>query len=186
MKLITFAFVIVIAPFIFVGVIVDKTRVVESSAASPHPTPTCTPDTSKTPPDDNPFQEPTADELLDGPLGSSDVDCDGVRNSRDNCLLTYNPTQVDKDNDRIGDACEPDPHVRSVRFLKCDNDGDGLIDEADNCPLVCNPDQTDINRNRIGDACDPAFPKAVLAFQACPNRINVKLPFWLSRRLTKP
>ena len=35
-----------------------------------------------------------------------DSDGDGIPDSRDNCAAVYNPTQVDADRDRIGDACQ--------------------------------------------------------------------------------
>ncbi|MFC1737472.1 molybdopterin-dependent oxidoreductase [Planctomycetota bacterium] len=38
----------------------------------------------------------------------NDDDADGVANSIDNCLDTYNPSQVDSDDDGIGNACDGD------------------------------------------------------------------------------
>ncbi|MCK4659598.1 MAG: hypothetical protein KAV82_08780 [Phycisphaerae bacterium] len=59
-----------------------------------------------------------------------DDDSDGVCNSHDNCLNTWNPFQEDTDRDGIGDAC-------------------------DNCPEVANPDQADSDDDGVGDACTP-------------------------------
>jgi hypothetical protein len=47
---------------------------------------------------------------------STDVDGDGEPNSVDNCILTFNPTQMDNDADMIGDTCDcssvtPNPGV---------------------------------------------------------------------------
>ncbi|WP_228852397.1 pectinesterase family protein [Aegicerativicinus sediminis] len=50
-----------------------------------------------------------------------DSDFDGVVDSEDNCVDTYNPDQADFDNDGIGDVCE-------------DSDGDGILDSEDHCP----------------------------------------------------
>lgn len=71
-----------------------------------------------------------------------DTDHDGVPDHSDNCPDTYNPTQVDTDNDGIGDACD------------ADIDNDGLVNEQDNCPYSYNPDQADTDGDGIGDACD--------------------------------
>ena len=35
-----------------------------------------------------------------------DWDCDGVSNHDDNCLNTFNPSQIDRNKNKIGDACE--------------------------------------------------------------------------------
>ncbi len=60
---------------------------------------------------------------------NTDFDLDGVPNSVDNCLLKYNPTQVNSDTDGLGDAC-------------------------DNCPYVYNPLQPDEDLDGVGDHCD--------------------------------
>lgn len=39
---------------------------------------------------------------------NADYDCDGIKNSQDNCPYNYNPSQADLDNDAIGDVCDPD------------------------------------------------------------------------------
>lgn len=39
---------------------------------------------------------------------NADYDCDGIKNSQDNCTYSYNASQADLDNDAIGDVCDPD------------------------------------------------------------------------------
>jgi parallel beta-helix repeat protein len=73
---------------------------------------------------------------------SPDSDGDKVGDEADNCPYTYNPNQVDFDNDGSGDACDDD-----------DSDGDGFPNNIDNCPLTPN-DQSDTDMDGIGDACD--------------------------------
>ena len=43
---------------------------------------------------------------LNGALGGSDFDGDGIENDKDNCPLDYNPDQKDSNHDGVGDACE--------------------------------------------------------------------------------
>ncbi|XP_075980921.1 thrombospondin [Anticarsia gemmatalis] len=106
----------------------------------------------------------------DGIGDSCDGDADGddIPNLPDNCPLTPNPDQLDRDEDRSdkrGDACDNCP--RKYNPGQEDTDGDGfgdacdpdidndhIINDRDNCPRHYNPGQEDLDNDGIGDACD--------------------------------
>lgn len=90
------------------------------------------------------------DEDEDGRIVDSDGD--GRIDLCDNCVETFNVSQVDADSDGVGDACD-----------SCtDRDGDGSGDPffpenrcpIDNCPHQSNPNQSDSDGDQVGDACD--------------------------------
>jgi|SRR3989339_253106 len=71
-----------------------------------------------------------------------DMDRDGSRNGKDNCVFLHNLDQLDTDHDGDGDVCDDD------------DDSDGVPDEKDNCPQSYNPSQKDQDRDGYGDWCD--------------------------------
>ena len=117
------------------------------------------------------------EDFVNGGLGTTDFDCDGICNFKDNCMLAYNPNQKDSNGDGKGDVCDPKMVDPSFTDSRCDRDGDGIPDVKDNCPAACNPDQkfVDINANNVNDLCDPTLPNFVLE-KPCVKRKKVKAP----------
>ncbi len=74
--------------------------------------------------------------------GLIDSDGDGIVDSLDNCPNHINPTQLDVDEDGLGDHCDTD------------RDGDTIFNANDNCPEHFNPDQSDQDNDGLGDACE--------------------------------
>lgn len=79
-----------------------------------------------------------------------DPDEDNVCFDIDNCRWTYNPGQIDTDDDGFGDECDDcagyDDNV--------DSDEDTVPDGCDNCPSLSNEDQADNDLDGQGDLCD--------------------------------
>ena len=88
------------------------------------------------------------------PLFAVDIDEDGTLNTEDNCIFTRNKNQKDRDQDRVGDACDNAMKVKNNSQSDVDNDGVGDI--ADNCKLVPNKDQKNRDGDTFGNACDSA------------------------------
>jgi len=80
----------------------------------------------------------------DSTLYYLDSDGDSFVNGSDNCPDTYNPDQLDIDEDGVGDLCD-------------DDDNDGVLDIVDNCPTLYNPGQEDEDLDSIGNPCDPDY-----------------------------
>ena len=93
----------------------------------------------------------------------SDDDNDGVLDEFDNCLLQFNPDQLNTDGfPDGGDKCD------------FDDDNDGLADTSDNCPLHYNPGQADTDFDGIGDACSGDADGDGIADEEdnCPSTFN--------------
>jgi MBG domain/Thrombospondin type 3 repeat len=101
--------------------------------------------------------------------GSLDSDADGVVDGGDNCVNTFNPTQLDTDNDGVGNACDPD------------DDNDGVLDFDDNCPDVANADQADSDGDFTGDACDEGgTTPQTITFDPISDKTYGDAPFTVS------
>jgi len=74
---------------------------------------------------------------------ATDIDFDGIEDSKDNCPGTPNPDQKNTNGDDLGDACQ-----------MADLDNDGVVDFRDNCRYAANPDQKDTDNDGVGDVCE--------------------------------
>ncbi len=97
---------------------------------------------------------------------NTDTDGDGIDDIFDNCQYVSNSSQLNNDNDILGNACDDD------------DDNDGIVDGDDNCAQIPNPSQNDSDGNGIGDACDMSSIDADLdgvgdTCDNCPTNCNV-------------
>jgi hypothetical protein len=75
------------------------------------------------------------------PIDSVDSDEDTIENSVDNCPDVYNVSQVDIDDDGLGDACDSD------------RDGDGHLNDDDDFPIDAG-EWEDTDEDGLGDNAD--------------------------------
>jgi hypothetical protein len=96
-----------------------------------------------------------------------DNDGDGVEDTSDNCPSDVNPSQLNSDDDLLGNACDTD------------KDNDTVLNADDNCPVVANQagQSDDADGDTVGDACDvcsatgladPVDRSGCSIDQACP------------------
>jgi hypothetical protein len=81
-----------------------------------------------------------------GDACNSDIDNDGVPNTKDDCPFYADSAQ--------NGASTLAANLVATLCTGIDTDGDGVPDFRDNCPYVANSDQKDTNANGIGDVCD--------------------------------
>ncbi len=133
----------------------------------------------------------------------NDVDGDNVLNVNDNCLDTPNGSQLNKDGDAQGDACDADddndlvpdtadncrlianpgqegaPYPgRGTACPAAHSDNDAINDDDDNCDLIANPDQRDLDGDDKGDVCDGDDDGDRIddGFDNCPVVYNPEYP----------
>ena len=64
-------------------------------------------------PDLSPSSSELTPQNLKAMAEGTDSDCDGISNLDDNCAYTYNPSQLDRNKNGVGDACEPKRPARN-------------------------------------------------------------------------
>jgi len=89
----------------------------------------------------------------------NDYDCDGLSNFLDNCPNSYNPNQLDTENDGLWNVCDDDIDGDGVKNPIGIVDAFGRInisvmtDWTDNCLFVINPDQAVSQGSGLWDVC---------------------------------
>jgi len=78
-----------------------------------------------------------------------DDDRDGIWNVCDNSIY-YNPRQIDKNNNGIGDITEQ----KEKELKENDDDNDWIINYKDNCKKIANSDQEDSDKDWVWNRCD--------------------------------
>jgi len=72
----------------------------------------------------------------------------------DNCYNTFNPYDVDTNNDGVFDAQKDTDRDGHGDVCQNDWDSDGVPNAIDNCREIPNVGQADMDKDRIGDPCD--------------------------------
>lgn len=98
----------------------------------------------------------TAEEITTIANYPADGEGDLIPDTVDNCPVTINTSQINRDGDSAGDACDAFPLDPTETT---DTDADGVGDNSDNCLLVKNTDQLDSDGDGRGDACDEPAKK---------------------------
>ncbi|XP_059898418.1 thrombospondin-1 [Gadus macrocephalus] len=115
--------------------------------------------------------------------------------------LSFFHSQVDSDDDRVGDKCDSNqdidedghqnnldncPYIPNANQADHDKDGkgdacdhdddnDGIPDDKDNCRLAANPDQLDSDGDGRGDACKDDFDQDNVPdiYDVCPENFDI-------------
>lgn len=121
--------------------------------ALPSPTPSATPAVQKMKincvmPNQKPDTSPSTGELnaanLKARAERTDSDCDGIGNLKDNCPYAFNPKQVDRNKNGIGDVCEQKKRIRVRKPNKATFGSNGDL------RAISNPQIAPVGKNKTG------------------------------------